>query len=255
MRTGISTKGGLAMLVLPAALAALLVTGCKRDDATTDAPAADSADAATDATVQDAAPDADAPAEAPADPAATDAPAAAPATPFDVTTVPEVATPATPWPYFTAPDGYEFDGRTLDLSQVPFWTGQALQQVEGKVYEARVRAVGEKTYSRFEVLKRIDQALAAAGAVKVTTSQVPEEVLDEQLPDDFGVEFNAGAGGYYGDQEVSTYVLRHPTGVTWFKVYSDGNGGSLLVAEAEPGAAPESAAADAPAAPAAPATP
>ena len=56
-------------------------------------------------------------------------------------------------------------------------------------------------------------------------------MLKEQLPEDFGVEFNTGAGGYYGNQEVSTYVLRHADQVTWFKVYSDTNSASLLIAE------------------------
>lgn len=161
-----------------------------------------------------------------------------PPAPFDLSTVPVTDVALGEWPYLAMPEGYEYrNDKTLDLSRVPFWTGQALEFVEGKVYLSEIGVLGEKSYSRFEVLKRVDEALTALGATKITTSKVPSEVLDKDLPEDFGVEFNAGAGGYYGNQEVSTYLIRHADRVVWFKVYSDGGGGSVLIAEGEPPAA------------------
>lgn len=220
--------------LLVAALAAVTLAGCTRDaapDSTTAAPsAADPAPAAAVPGAEMQTPPAE---PAPAAPAG-DATSTAEVAPFDVASVPVSEAVLAEWPYVAAPDGYAFDrARTLDLSQVPFWTGQALQPVEGKVFEARIRAVGEKSHSRFEVLKRFDQALTALGAHKITTSEVPADVIRDQLPKNFGVEFNTGAGGYYGGQEVSTYVLRRDDRVVWFKVYSDGNSGSMLIAESE----------------------
>ncbi len=61
---------------------------------------------------------------------------------------------------------------------------------------------------------------------------------EDELPDDFGVEFNAGAGGYYRSQELSTYVLRQADRVVWFKVYSGTKDGSLLIAETDAAATP-----------------
>lgn len=213
-------------MVLAAAFAAMvMLAGCKRD--------AEPAPDASPAPPLSEAPGSETAAPAPVE-AVTGTQALPQAAPFDVTTVPVSEAPLGEWPYVTPPEGYELrDTRTLDLSQVPFWTGQMLQPVEGKVFEARIGGAGDKTYSRFEVLKRFDEALTALGAQKVTTSEIPNEVIDTQLPKDFGVEFNAGAGGYYAGEEVSTYVLRHPDRVVWFKVYSDGNGGSLLIAESE----------------------
>lgn len=213
--------------LLSMAVVAALLTGCAKEDAPA-APAGEmpAVDAASEAPA--AVPEAEA--------AGASSPAAA-ATPFDVSTVAVSDLPLGEWPYVAAPEGYVLEGaRTLDLSQVPFWTGQALQPVEGKVYEARIRADGEKTYSRFEVLKRVDQSMTAIGAHKVTTSEVPQAVIDAQLPKDFGVEFNTSSGGYYGGQEVSTYVLRRADRTVWFKVFSDANAGSLMIAEAEPAA-------------------
>ena len=217
--------------LLAAALAVAALSGCKKEAApAAEAPAGDAVPATAEPAVA-----ADAP---PAAPDAAAAPAAPPA-PFDITTVPVSDKPAGDWPYVPAPAGYAYpEARTLDLSRVPFWNGQSLQFVEGKVYETRIRAEDGKEYSRFEVLKRIDEALTALGAVKIVTAKIPDQVLEDELPDDFGVEFNAGAGGYYRSQELSTYVLRQADRVVWFKVYSGTKDGSLLIAETDAAATP-----------------
>lgn len=207
--------------LLAAAVALVALSGCRKEET----PVGEARPAAE--TTQ---------APAAREPAHTEAvaPAVEEAVPFDVATIPVSDKPVGDWPYLAAPEGYELRSeRTLDLSRVPFWTGQALEFVEGKVYEARVGAAGDKTYSRFEVLKRIDEALAALGAVKVAAGKIPRQVLDDELPEDFGVEFNTGSGGYYPGQELSTYVLRHADKATWFKVSSNTNSASLLVAEAD----------------------
>jgi len=152
--------------------------------------------------------------------------------PFDVSTLPVSTSVLGEWPYVAAPEGYEFDSsRTLDLTQIPFWTGLVLQQVEGKLFEARVGEVGDKAYSRYEVLKRFDDAIKGLGAEKITTSEINREILDKELPKDFNVEFNSGSGGYYPGQEQSVYVLRKADRVIWFKIFSDGNQGSVMIVE------------------------
>lgn len=215
--------------MIAAAVAVALLSGCKQESAPAQEAAVE--------TAEPSATDVPAPAEdALSQPTDTveAAQEASPPAPFDLSTVPVSDTPLGDWPYLAAPDGYSFDrARTLDLSQVPFWNGQTLQLVEGKVYEARIRADGEKTYSRFEVLKRTEEALVAQGAVKIASGKIPREVLDEHLPDGFGVEFNTGAGGYYSGQDLSTYVLRQADRVVWFKVHAGNNDGSLLIAETD----------------------
>lgn len=80
-------------------------------------------------------------------------------------------------------------------------------------------------------MKRFDEALTSMGAQKITTSEINREILEEELPRDFGVEFNVGAGGYYGGEEQSVYVLRKADRTIWFKIYSDSNRGSVMIME------------------------
>lgn len=211
--------------LLAAAFAVVLLSGCKREAEApgVEAPADQSAQPAADIAPVPTEPD---PAEA-----------GPPAEPFNLSALPVTDKPLGEWPYLPVPEGYVYDeAETFDLSRVPFWTGQALEFVEGKVYQAEVEipSGSEKNFSRFEVLKRIDEALTGLGASKVTTSELPSAVVRKDLPKNFGSEFYAGAGGYNGDQEVSTYVIRQADRVVWFKAFGDENRGSLLIAEAEP---------------------
>lgn len=206
------------------AIAAALLSACK--------PQAATEDVASEPVPAPAATPAPAPA-ASVEPVATEAAAPAQAAaPFDIASVPLSDKPLLDWPHLAAPAGYELrSARTLDLAQAPFWTGRALQLVEGRVFEAQVSEVDDKAYSRFEVLKRIDEMLTAQGAVKIASGEIPSEVLDNELPRDFRTDLNAGAGGYYNGRESSTYVLRRADRAVWFTVYSGGNSGNLLVAE------------------------
>lgn len=210
-------------MLLAMALICLALSGCKKqEEASAQTPV-------VDATAQT---ETDAPEETTTTAPEAKAPASAQAEPFDMASVPVTDKPPGEWPYVSVPEGYEWDDpKTLDLSRVPFWTGDRLEFIEGKVFMSRLKASGEKNFSRFEVLKRVDDALRAQGATKITTSKVPKSVIDADLPENFGTEFYAGAAGYYGDQEVSTYLIRHADRAIWIKVFGDINDASLLVAE------------------------
>lgn len=211
-------------LALSALVVTALIAACKPQPT---APAADAPAPGADGASQ-----APAPESVPEQPATASAASAMAA--FDMGKMPVSDKSLGEWPYLQVPDGYELQSATTkDLARVPFWTGDHLEFVEGKVFQARVREVDDKTYSSFEVLKRIDQALTALGAVKITGSKLLEDVLDKELPENFGTEFNAGAGGYYGGQASNVYVLRTADHVVWAKVFSNDNEGSLLIAETD----------------------
>ena len=212
----------LGKTLLMLGVASALLMGCKKQEEASVEPAVE---------VESAAP-------APAQPASLPPPPGVPteAKPFDIASIPVTDKPLGEWPYLVVPAGYEWrDAKTMDLSRVPFWTGQALEFVEGKVFLGAIRESGEKTFSRFEVLKRADEALAALGATKVTTSGIPEVIYEKDMPENFGSEFYVGAGGYQSsEQELSTYVIRHADRTVWFKVFANTNTGSILIAETEP---------------------
>lgn len=213
--------------LLALGVASVLLVGCKQQEEAAAEPVAE-------------APAESAPAPAPAEQATLPPPGVpAEAKPFDIASLPVTDKPLGDWPYLVAPQGYEWNGeKTLDLSRVPFWTGQALEFVEGKVFLGGLQPIGDKSFSRFEVLKRADQALTGLGATKVTTSGISDAIHEKDMPENFGSEFYAGAGGYRSSgKELSTYVIRHADRTVWFKVFADTNSGSILIAETEPVAA------------------
>ncbi|MCW0211587.1 MAG: hypothetical protein OJK14_31190 [Achromobacter sp.] len=222
-----SMRTTVLMLAMGVALA-----GCNKDtapEAGADAPAAAPAAERGPAPVAAADP-APSPATAPA-------PVAAPAAAFDINTIAASDKPLGEWPYLVLPAGYEFSGKladkTKDLARVPFWTGGQLLWVEGKTYEAELRAGDGKTYSRFELLKGIDQALTALGAVTLTERSYDETVYDSNKPElaSFRSEFDDIDDAYWYDKDARTYLIRRADKAIWMVVYADNYNGAVLVAE------------------------
>ena len=212
--------------VMTLCVAMAMLAGCKAKDTlvaeATPAPAA-----------------APAPVEAP--PAATQAPSVTPAPPaptaFDINTIAVSDTPLGEWPYLVLPAGYKFSGNlannTKDLARVPFWTGGQLLWMEGKTFEAELRAGDGKTYSRFEMLKGIDQALTALGAVTLTQRSYDETVYEANKAElaPFRSEFDDIGGAYWYDKDARTYLIRRADKAIWVVVYADNYNGAVLVAE------------------------
>lgn len=229
-----SLKTTVLMLAMGVALA-----GCNKDK--------DGEDAATSGAPA-AAPVAEASAAAQPGNDAAAAPAAAPvaaqAAVFDINSVPASDKPLGEWPYLVLPAGYQFSGnvseKTKDLARVPFWTGSQLLWVEGKTYEAEMRAGDGKTYSRFEMLKGIDQALTALGAVTLTERSYGETVYEANKPElaPFRSEFDDIDDAYWYDKDARTYLIRRADKAIWVVVYADNYDGAVLVAEGPLPAAP-----------------
>lgn len=223
-----SMKTTVLMLAMGVALA-----GCNKNkdaaaDASTDAPAAAAVVEASAAPV--------AASDAAATPAAA-APVAAQAAVFDINAIPVSDKPLGAWPYLVLPAGYAFSGnlaeKTKDLARVPFWTGSQLLWVEGKTYEAELDAGDGKTYSRFELLKGIDQALTALGAVTLTQRSYDEKVYDANKPElaPFRSEFDDIDDAYWYDKDARTYLIRRADKAIWVVVYADNYDGAVLIAE------------------------
>ena len=209
----------------------LSLVACKKQD---DAAAADSGatTAPSAAATADAAAQPAAAAEAPA--AVTPAPAA---TSFDINTIAVSDTPLGEWPYLVLPAGYKFSGnladQTKDLARVPVWTGGQLLWAEGKTFESELRAGEGKTYSRFELLKGIDQALTALGAVTLTQRSYDETVFEANKAElgPFRSEFDDIDDAYWYDKDARTYLIRRADKAIWVVVYADNYNGAVLVAE------------------------
>lgn len=212
-------------------IAAALVAGCKQPQDTAAAPEAE----APAASSETAAP----PAETA--PAAAEAaqPQAAPAQAFDISAIAVSDKPLGEWPYIAAPAGYIFYDEiakgTKDLARAPFWTGGQLVWVEGKTYETNLHAGEGKTFSKFEVLKGIEQALTALGAVKLSGKGLDDQAYQASKDevDAFVSEFGDVYGAYRGgsDNTTATYLIRRADKAIWAVVTSTNNNAGLLMAE------------------------
>lgn len=218
--------------LLSFAVAAALLTGCKDKQDEGDAPA----EQATAESVVETA--------APASSEASDVPAAAPvATPsvaeFDITSIPVTNNALPAWPYVALPSGYEFDyaddlaSRSKDLARVPVWTGGQLLWVEGKVFSDQIDNTDDKTYSKFEVRKNVQQAVEALGGVRLTESTYDEDTYkaNEKEISDFRQEFSRMQNAYWYDSDADTYVIRRTDKAIWVVFQSSNDRGALMVAE------------------------
>lgn len=220
----------MSKTLLAAAMAIAALSGCKQKE-----PAADAAAPAAEAASQ-AAPTARE-AEAPA--AQAPAAEAAPAT-FDIGKIPVNDKPLPDWPYVATPAGYHFGHdyelpkRTKDLARVPVWTGSQFLWVEGKVFSDEIDNNEDKTYSKLEVRRNVQQSLEALGAVRLTDKALDEATYKahEAELEDFGNEFSSMRGAYYWyDRTLDVYVIRRADKAIWFVLVNTNNDSNVMVAE------------------------
>jgi OmpA-OmpF porin, OOP family len=206
----------MKLQLLPALSALVFLTACGGSDkAATAAPEAASKDTA-------AAP------EVATTPAAS--PEATPAA-FDLSTVAVSTATLGEFPYIVVPAGYEIsDQKTLDLGAFPIWTGGGFLTVEGRVYMAQSKTPEGKTFSRVEFERGIENAVAAAGGVRIARGEVPNEAFDT-LPNDLKQDARLGMGSMYGNP-FAAYVIRRADRTIWIQTVTDSNVGNWTIVDA-----------------------
>lgn len=206
---------------LPVLALATLLAACQKP-----APPADEAAATAPAAT---------PATADAEPAADAAtPAGAAVARFDIESVPVSDAALGEFPYFSLPAGYEPMNRPaeMDYARFPFWTGQGFEWVEGRSYEASITAADGKTWSEFELRKNLETLLDSVGAVKVASSQIPEEHYDT-LGEDVTQGHIEGLGDIY-NEPATVYVIRRADRNIWVHFVTNSAMGNWLVMETKP---------------------
>ncbi|MFE0643501.1 hypothetical protein ACFW2Y_18095 [Streptomyces sp. NPDC058877] len=207
-------------LLVPAAVA------CGGTDGA-DAPAAPSATTAPAAPADGRGTDPPQESTTPSAPTATES-----STPFDPESVPVSDAPLGDFPYFSVPEGFENSETPSPIvpsGRVPFWTGDGLEWVEGKVYRSSIQAAGGKEFSAPELLAAVESAVTGSGGVRLTDSRIPADVTDS-IPRDVRVEYVDGFGDIYNNP-VRTYVIRRPDRLIWIHLCSDSAGAGWLMAE------------------------
>ncbi|WP_057638471.1 OmpA family protein [Stenotrophomonas ginsengisoli] len=140
------------------------------------------------------------------------------------------------FPYLQLPSGYQV--RKLQekrFDRLPFWTGDHLQWVQGKVWSADVHTPAKTDdFSLLELQANLDAVIAQAGGHLVTRSVVPEAAIKEieQAPGQILVNYNAGLSGIFG-QTISTWVIRRPEHEIWVYLGGSGFSGGLTIVESQ----------------------
>ena len=152
---------------------------------------------------------------------------------FDLASLPVSKRVLGEFPFIVLPEGYEaINKQTLNIARVPFWTGDRLEQVEGKAFMATIQESQGFTYSELEFERNIEHVIKEAGGVLVTDSAIPADVL-ETVARDVRVGLVDGWGDVYNNP-VQTYVVRTEDRTVWVHVCSDSAGAGLIVLDAQP---------------------
>lgn len=192
-------RGLSAILVL--ALAAAAVSGCKlkREE-----PEEKTAMAAPSAAPQPA--------------PGTAAPAAAG---FSVDSVPVTNVALPPFPFFKTPEGLESNlsekERNINFDAQYFMAGAKPMLVEGKIFRDRFSLTQNRTYSELEFHRNYENAIAALGGRKISTSQYTYPIMEAAGGRQLFDKNNYGASPV-PDYRHESYLIRAPGKEYWIEI-------------------------------------
>ncbi|MFW2045498.1 MULTISPECIES: OmpA family protein [Acinetobacter] len=164
----------------------------------------------------------------------TQAAETAPAQAFDISKIPLSTATLGDFPYISLPDGYIYQNtEQRNFERVPFWTGQQLEWVEGKLFSSGITSKPEYKEGNFlEIQRNLESVIKDLGGVEIANSQIPKDII-EKIPKDFQVQYYAGLGDIF-NYPTKTYVVRQEDKTAWFQLTQSGNYISLMVAESKP---------------------
>ncbi|MFW1799835.1 OmpA family protein [Acinetobacter nematophilus] len=154
---------------------------------------------------------------------------------FDLSQIPISNITLGQFPYISLPNGYQFhDATTVNFERIPFWTGQHIENIEGKLYSAAIQQNEDyKEGSFLELQRNLENVIQQLGGKQITVSKIPQQELDK-LPQKFQVDYVAGLGDIFNNP-TQTFVVRQANKNIWFQLTQTGNGNAgLLVAETKP---------------------
>lgn len=212
-----STSGVRATVLASALLMSL--AACKRDDAPADAAGPPTSSAAPE---QQASP--------PADIGTQPTEAAA----FNASDLPVSNVPLGSFPYLGLPQGYVAkDVVQSGFDRVPFWTGDRVEWVEGKVYSAAVQSNGEQPYSQLEINRNVQALVEELGGKRIFSGKLPSATSQEIGNDKAAVTYVGGIGDIY-NEPAETYVIHREDRDIWVHLGAGGSSAGLLLVETKP---------------------
>lgn len=169
--------------------------------------------------------------------AASAAPPVAAATAFDVRSLPVSDAALGEFPYLGLPQGYALNGKPLTsgFDQLPFWTGDRLEPVEGKVWAGDVTAQKGSEFSALELQRNIEALVTGLGGRKIVDGRIPQPALAQikQWPGNIAVRYVDGLGDIYNNA-TQNFVIHRADRDIWIHLCAYSLGAGLLVVETKP---------------------
>lgn len=187
------------------------------------------------------------PPEAPADAAAVAAPAgaaagsAAPARETAATTsvfkaadLPVSSAALGDFPYLGLPEGYaRQDVVESAFDRVPFWTGDHVEWVEGRVHSASLHSGSDRPYSQLELNRNVRDMVESLGGKRIFSGVIPAAMASDIGNGKAAVTYVGGLGDIY-NEPAETYVIHRADRDIWVHLGGGGNAGGMLIAETRP---------------------
>lgn len=156
------------------------------------------------------------------------------ARPFTVADLPVSNAPLGTFPYLGLPQGYASqDVVDSAFDRVPFWTGDRVQWIEGKVHSSVLQSNSDHPYSQTELSRNVQSLVETLGGKCIFSGTLPADASSDIGSSTAGVHYVGGIGDIY-NEPAETYVIHRDDRDIWIHLGSSGNSGALLVAETKP---------------------
>lgn len=152
---------------------------------------------------------------------------------FDINSVPMSTMPLGEFPYFTLASGCTFNTSSSVHANAPFWTGHALQWVEGKTVASYVSSASGADCGFSNVVANMDAVVRQAHGVKVNESQLTRDAYRQISADGALSRLEDGLQGIQSNP-IATWLIRQPDRQVWIQLVSDhaGRAYNILLTEA-----------------------
>ncbi len=154
---------------------------------------------------------------------------------FDVGGLPVSTAPLGTHPYFSIPEGHRGNPRKTfhaEFASAAFWTGDRFEVIEGPVYATGIRRAGGggPSFSALQVAGELEQAITAAGGVKIFDGQVPPGEREDEAMTRVMEPYDTEAKCWAHDP-VRIYVIRRDDREIWIRSCLNRRFAGLIVAE------------------------
>src|SRR5690606_10257421 len=154
---------------------------------------------------------------------------------FDVGGLPVSTAPLGTHPYFSIPEGHRGNPRKTfhaEFASAAFWTGDRFEVIEGPVYATGIRRAGGggPSFSALQVAGELEQAITAAGGVKIFDGQVPPGAREDEAMTRVMEPYDTEAKCWAHDP-VRIYVIRRDDREIWIRSCLNRRFAGLIVAE------------------------